>query len=152
MLRLPVVGPLGARLSGRRYHSRRPCRDTPTSVGNRTAIYLRVSKGERHTENQRPDIDLDRCGVQVVSVRETWLDTGSAVRALLIAIYNRDMQTVAQGSRPRAHHRCLPAPSIGGRRETIEIAPRNPAPSNHTAARQELDLGTLAPGAWAMLG
>lgn len=119
-------------------------------MGNRTAIYLRVSKGERHTENQRPDVeqviatrrlklvaeyvekasaaktrlvfdgmmrdahrgafdvlvvwaldrfgrsmvgnlqavlDLDRCGVQVVSVRETWLDTGSAVRPLLIAIF-----------------------------------------------------------------
>ncbi len=119
-------------------------------MGNRAAIYLRVSKGERHTENQRPDIervvamrglelvaeyeekasaarvrpvfdrmvrdahqgafdvlvvwaldrfgrsmvgnlqavlDLDRCGVQVVSVRETWLDTGSAVRPLLIAIF-----------------------------------------------------------------
>lgn len=122
----------------------------PTCVGNRTAIYLRVSKGERHTANQRPDVerviatrgldvvaeyeekasaaktrlvfdqmmadahrgafdvlvvwardrfgrsmvgnlrdvlDLDRCGVQVVSVRETWLDTGSAVRPLLIAIF-----------------------------------------------------------------
>lgn len=119
-------------------------------MGNRAAIYLRVSKGERHTENQRPDVDrviatrrlelvaeykekasaakeravfdrmmrdahqgafdvlvvwaldrfgrsmvgnlhavleLDRCGVQVVSVRETWLDTGSAVRPLLIAIF-----------------------------------------------------------------
>ncbi len=117
---------------------------------NRAAIYLRVSKGERHIENQRPDVerviatrglelvaeyeektsaakarpvfdqimrdahrgafdvivvwaldrfgrsmvgnlrdvlDLDRCGVQVVSVRETWLDTGSAVRPLLIAIF-----------------------------------------------------------------
>jgi putative DNA-invertase from lambdoid prophage Rac len=117
---------------------------------NRAAIYLRVSKGERHTENQRPDVErviatrglelvaqyeekasaaktrpvfdrmlheahrgafdvlvvwaldrfgrsmvgnlrdvleLDRRGVQVVSVRETWLDTGSAVRPLLIAIF-----------------------------------------------------------------
>ena len=119
-------------------------------MGDRAAIYLRVSKGERHTENQRPDVervittrrlelaaeyeekasaakvrpvfdrmmrdahggafdvlvvwaldrfgrsmvgnlqavlDLDRCGVQVVSVRESWLDTGSAVRPLLIAIF-----------------------------------------------------------------
>jgi hypothetical protein len=118
----------------------------PDDVGERTVIYLRVSKGERHTENQRPDVerviatrrlelvgeyeekasaaktrpvfdkmirdahrgafdvlvvwsldrfgrsmvgnlqavlDLDRSGVQVVSVRETWLDTGSAVRPLL---------------------------------------------------------------------
>ncbi len=116
----------------------------------RAAIYLRVSKGELHTENQRPDVDriiatrdlelvaeyeekvsaakvrpvfdemmrevhrgafdvlvvwaldrfgrsmvgnlqavleLDRCGVQVVSVRETWLDTGGPVRPLLIAIF-----------------------------------------------------------------
>jgi putative DNA-invertase from lambdoid prophage Rac len=119
-------------------------------MGERAAIYLRVSKGERHTENQRPDVErviatrrlelvteyvekastakvrpvfdrmmrdahggafdvlvvwsldrfgrsmvgnlrdvleLDRCGVQVVSARETWLDTGSAVRSLLIAIF-----------------------------------------------------------------
>lgn len=119
-------------------------------MANRAAIYLRVSKGELHTENQRSDVDqvlatrklelvaeykekasaakarpvfdkmmrdahrgafdvlvvwaldrfgrsmvgnlqavleLDRCGVQVVSVRETWLDTGSAVRSLLIAIF-----------------------------------------------------------------
>jgi DNA invertase Pin-like site-specific DNA recombinase len=119
-------------------------------VGTRAAIYLRVSKGERHTENQRPDVErvistrglelvteyeekasavkarpvfermlqeahrgafdvlvvwsldrfgrsmvgnlrdvleLDRRGVQVVSVRETWLDTGSAVRPLLVAIF-----------------------------------------------------------------
>lgn len=120
------------------------------SSRDRAAIYLRVSKGESHTENQRPDVervitvrglklvteykekasaakvrpvfdrmmsdahrgafdvlivwaldrfgrsmignlqavlDLDRCGVQVVSVRETWLDTSSAVRPLLIAIF-----------------------------------------------------------------
>jgi putative DNA-invertase from lambdoid prophage Rac len=119
-------------------------------MGTRAAIYLRVSKGERHAENHRPDVDrviatrrlklvaeykervsvatsrpvfekmirdahrgafdvlvvwsldrlgrsmvgnlqavldLDRCGVQVVSVRETWLDTGSPVRPLLIAIF-----------------------------------------------------------------
>jgi DNA invertase Pin-like site-specific DNA recombinase len=119
-------------------------------MATRAAIYLRVSKGERHTANQRPDVvrviatrrlkliteyeekasaakvrpvfdrmmrdahggafdvlvvwaldrfgrsmvgnlrdvlELDRCGVQVVSVRETWLDTGSAVRPLLIAIF-----------------------------------------------------------------
>lgn len=119
-------------------------------MSKRAAIYLRVSKGERHTENQRPEVErviatrglelvaeyeekasavkarpvfegmlqdahrgafdvlvvwaldrfgrsmvgnlrdvleLDRRGVQVVSVRETWLDTGSAVRPLLIAIF-----------------------------------------------------------------
>jgi DNA invertase Pin-like site-specific DNA recombinase len=33
-------------------------------------------------------LELDRLGVQVVSVRETWLDTGSPVRNLLIAIFS----------------------------------------------------------------
>lgn len=28
---------------------------TPGGMGGRAAIYLRVSKGERHTDNQRPD-------------------------------------------------------------------------------------------------
>jgi DNA invertase Pin-like site-specific DNA recombinase len=117
----------------------------------RSAIYLRVSKGEQETANQRPDVkrlvrtrglrvvaeyeeklsaakarpkfdammrdahqgkfdvlviwaldrfgrsmvgnlqavlDLDRCGVEVVSVRESWLDTGGPVRTLLIAIFS----------------------------------------------------------------
>ena len=117
----------------------------------RAAIYLRVSKGEQETDNQRPDVkrmarsrglrvvaeyvekisavrartkfdammrdahegrfdvlliwaldrfgrsmignmqavlELDRRGVEVVSVREPWLDTGGAVRPLLIAIFS----------------------------------------------------------------
>jgi len=33
-------------------------------------------------------LELDRIGVQVVSVRETWLDTGGPVRNLLVAIFS----------------------------------------------------------------
>jgi putative DNA-invertase from lambdoid prophage Rac len=33
-------------------------------------------------------LELDRIGVTVVSVRESWLDTGSPVRSLLIAIFS----------------------------------------------------------------
>jgi DNA invertase Pin-like site-specific DNA recombinase len=117
----------------------------------RAAMYLRVSKGEQKTDNQRPDLkrlvrtrglnvvavyeeqvsaakarpmfdammrdahqgkfevlliwaidrfgrsmvgnlqavlELDRSGIEVVSVRESWLDTGGAVRPLLIAIFS----------------------------------------------------------------
>jgi DNA invertase Pin-like site-specific DNA recombinase len=32
-------------------------------------------------------LELDRLGVRVVSVRETWLDTDSLVRPLLVAIF-----------------------------------------------------------------
>src|SRR6185369_3037424 len=31
--------------------------DCAMCMGGRAAIYLRVSKGERHTDNQRPDVD-----------------------------------------------------------------------------------------------
>jgi DNA invertase Pin-like site-specific DNA recombinase len=41
--------------------------------------------GRSMVGNLQAVLDLDRCGVQVVSVREPWLDTGSAVRPLLIA-------------------------------------------------------------------
>ena len=117
----------------------------------RAAIYLRVSKGEQHTENQRPAVnqiverrrlelaetyeeresaakrrpvfdrmmrdarrgkfdvlviwaidrfgrnmagniqavlELDRLGVEIVSVQEPWLDTGGPVRPLLVAIFS----------------------------------------------------------------
>jgi len=33
-------------------------------------------------------LELDRLGVQVVSVRESWLDTGGPVRPLLVAIFS----------------------------------------------------------------
>ncbi|MCA9624478.1 MAG: recombinase family protein [Myxococcales bacterium] len=42
--------------------------------------------GRSMTGNLQAVLDLDRCGVEVLSVRESWLDTGGPVRALLIAI------------------------------------------------------------------
>jgi putative DNA-invertase from lambdoid prophage Rac len=38
--------------------------------------------------NVQEILDLDRLGVEVVSVREPWLDTGGPVRTLLIAIFS----------------------------------------------------------------
>lgn len=38
--------------------------------------------------NMQAVLDLDRCGVSVVSVREPWLDTSGSVRPLLIAIFS----------------------------------------------------------------
>jgi len=43
--------------------------------------------GRSMTGNLEAVLELDRCGVEVVSVREPWLDTGGPVRALLIAIF-----------------------------------------------------------------
>jgi DNA invertase Pin-like site-specific DNA recombinase len=44
--------------------------------------------GRSMTGNLTDVLELDRIGVTVVSVRETWLDTGSPVRSLLIAIFS----------------------------------------------------------------
>jgi hypothetical protein len=63
--------------------------------------------------NLRDVLELDRCGVQVVSVRETWRDTGSAVRplsrkalelgtdALLVRVFVLSIKKFSEGSRVR---------------------------------------------------
>ena len=44
--------------------------------------------GRSMVQNLQMVIELDRIGVQVVSVREPWLDTSGPVRSLLIAIFS----------------------------------------------------------------
>jgi DNA invertase Pin-like site-specific DNA recombinase len=44
--------------------------------------------GRSMVGNLNDVLELDRIGVTVVSVRESWLDTGSPVRNLLIAIFS----------------------------------------------------------------
>ncbi|MGO8996496.1 MAG: recombinase family protein [Polyangiaceae bacterium] len=44
--------------------------------------------GRSMVGNLQDVLELDRIGVTVVSVRETWLDTGSPVRSLLVAIFS----------------------------------------------------------------
>jgi len=44
--------------------------------------------GRSMVGNLQDVLELDRLGVTVVSVRETWLDTGSPVRSLLVAIFS----------------------------------------------------------------
>jgi hypothetical protein len=50
--------------------------------------------GRSMVGNLRDVLELDRCGVQVVSVRETWLDTGSA--ALLGEELDRAFTRIAE--------------------------------------------------------
>lgn len=49
-------------------------------------------------------LDLDRIGVQVVSLREPWLDTGGPVRPLLIAIFGwvAEQERIRIGERTKA--------------------------------------------------
>jgi putative DNA-invertase from lambdoid prophage Rac len=44
--------------------------------------------GRSMVRNLSDVLELDRIGVTVVSVRESWLDTGGPVRSLLIAIFS----------------------------------------------------------------
>jgi DNA invertase Pin-like site-specific DNA recombinase len=53
--------------------------------------------GRSMTGNLTDVLELDRVGVTVVSVRESWLDTGSPVRSLLVAI----LSWVAEQERAR---------------------------------------------------
>jgi DNA invertase Pin-like site-specific DNA recombinase len=49
-------------------------------------------------------LELDRVGVEVISVREPWLDTGGPVRSLLIAIFSwvAEQERARIGERTRA--------------------------------------------------
>ncbi len=59
--------------------------------------------GRSMTGNLTAVLELDRIGVQVVSVREPWLDTSSPVRSLLVAIFS----WVAEQERRRISERTI---------------------------------------------
>jgi putative DNA-invertase from lambdoid prophage Rac len=44
--------------------------------------------GRSMVDNLRDVLELGRLGVQIVSLREPWLDTGGPVRDLLLAIFS----------------------------------------------------------------
>jgi DNA invertase Pin-like site-specific DNA recombinase len=59
--------------------------------------------GRSMARNVRDVLELDRLGVQIVSVREPWLDTGAPARDLLLAIFS----WVAEQERARIVERTL---------------------------------------------
>lgn len=60
--------------------------------------------GRSMVGNLQAVLDLDRCGVEVISVNESWLDTGGPVRPLLIAIFGwvAEQERVRLGERTKA--------------------------------------------------
>lgn len=60
--------------------------------------------GRSMVGNLQAVLELDRLGVEVVSVREPWLDTGGPVRPLLVAIFSwvAEQERVRLGERTRA--------------------------------------------------
>jgi putative DNA-invertase from lambdoid prophage Rac len=60
--------------------------------------------GRSMVKNVNAVVELDRVGVQVVSVREPWLDTGGPVRDLLLAIFSwvAEQERTRLGERTRA--------------------------------------------------
>jgi putative DNA-invertase from lambdoid prophage Rac len=60
--------------------------------------------GRSMVGNLQAVLDLDRRGVEVVSLTEPWLDTGGPVRALLIAIFGwvAEQERVRLGERTKA--------------------------------------------------
>src|SRR5580692_1908213 len=76
--------------------------------------------GRSMVGNLQDVLELDRIGVQVVSVRETWLDTGSPVRTLLIAIFS----WVAEQERSRLIERTKAGVAAARKRGTRLGRPR----------------------------
>ena len=68
--------------------------------------------GRSMTANLNDVLELDRLGVEVVSVRETWFDTGGPVRSLLVAIFS----WVAEQERARIVERTKAGISAARRR------------------------------------
>jgi putative DNA-invertase from lambdoid prophage Rac len=81
--------------------------------------------GRSMVGNMMAVLELDRLGVQVISVREPWLDTSGPVRALLIAIFS----WVAEQERIRISERT---------KAGLERARRNGARLGRPAARIDL--------------
>jgi len=81
--------------------------------------------GRSMTGNLADVLELDRVGVQVVSVRESWLDTGSPVRTLLLAIFSwlAEQERVRIGERTRAR-------MAAARRREVESAPNSSNPGD----------------------
>lgn len=82
--------------------------------------------GRSMVGNVQAVLELDRRGVQVVSVREPWLDTGGPVRQLLVAIFSwvaeqERAQLVArtQAGMERARRRGI---HIGRPRARVDVA------------------------------
>lgn len=82
--------------------------------------------GRSMVGNMQAVLELDRRGVQVVSVREPWLDTGGPVRQLLVAIFSwvaeqERAQLVArtQAGMDRARRRGI---HIGRPRARVDVA------------------------------
>ncbi len=63
-------------------------RDAKRGVFDVLVVWALDRFGRSMTGNLADVLEMDRIGVQVVSVRETWLDTGGPVRNLLIAIFS----------------------------------------------------------------
>ncbi|MGH7295365.1 MAG: recombinase family protein [Polyangiaceae bacterium] len=63
-------------------------KDAKKGVFNVLIVWAIDRFGRSMTANLGDILELDRIGVQVVSVRETWLDTGGPVRNLLVAIFS----------------------------------------------------------------
>jgi DNA invertase Pin-like site-specific DNA recombinase len=63
-------------------------RDARRGRFNVLVIWALDRFGRSMVGNLQDVLEMDRIGVTVVSVREAWLDTGSPVRSLLVAIFS----------------------------------------------------------------
>lgn len=73
---------------------------------NRAVIYLRVSKGERHTENQRPDVDrvISTRGLELIAEyeeKESAAKTRPVFDRMMREAHRRSGRATPRGPLPR---------------------------------------------------
>jgi putative DNA-invertase from lambdoid prophage Rac len=104
----------------------RMMRDAKKGSFNTLVVWALDRFGRSMTGNLTDVLELDRVGVTVVSVRESWLDTGSPVRSLLIAIFS----WVAEQERARLIER-----TKAGLEQARRRGPRSAAPDDASTWR-----------------
>jgi DNA invertase Pin-like site-specific DNA recombinase len=113
-------------------------RDARRGAFNVVVIWAVDRFGRSMTGNLADVLELDRIGVQVISVRESWLDTGGPVRNLLLAI----ISWVAEQERNRLVERT---------KAGIEAARRRGARIGRPRARLDRDeLAELRAQGWSV--
>lgn len=88
--------------------------------------------GRSMVENVRDVLELDRLGVQLVSARESWLDTSGPVRKLLIAVFS----WIAEQERERLVERTRAGMARAAAEGRTGGRPRRVTPQQLAAARR----------------
>lgn len=101
--------------------------------------------GRNMVGNLTAVLELDRLGVQVVSVREPWLDTGGPVRSLLVAIFSwlaqQERERISERTKIGLDRARRAGKRIGRPRAQVDLAEARALVARTTMAKAARKLG-----------